>query len=344
MFAAWARRLGRYGLVARVFARTVPPGLYGRVIKNAGLNALGVDATSSAVLGLTYRCQCRCVHCSAGAYTADRSQELRTSEWLKVLDSLDRMGVPRINLSGGEALLRPDLEEIIRYASRRFVVVLESNGQLLTRETVASLARAGVSCVAVSLDSHRAAVHDTLRSLDGAFDLAVQGLRNLAAQGVPSLLSTYVTTERANREEIDGLQALAREVGTTAIRILPPRPVGSFSCETEALLTEEDGRRVMDLADPWLAYFKGLPAPSDCGIFSRQTLYISPSGEVQPCPYLPQTFGNVRTSKLEQVLERMWNHEVFDLPYRDCLILNEDYRRAHLSDCEGKERDLPIEM
>ena len=172
-------KIGQAYLISKIFKNIVPRNLYFKVFLNTYKNLLHLYNPSSAVLGVTYRCQCECVHCSAGLYVKDYKRELTTKEWFKVLDNISSLGTPRINISGGEALLREDIFEIIEYAARRFVVILESNGQMLTFQNAKYLKESRVACVAVSIDSPDPQVHDELRKLKGCFQHAIDGIANL---------------------------------------------------------------------------------------------------------------------------------------------------------------------
>jgi len=62
-------------------------------------------------------------------------------------------------------------------------------------------------------------------------------------------------------------------------------------------------------------------------IFFRNTFYVSPYGEVQPCPYMPLYFGNVKEEALSNILHRMWRHDIFSkIDSKECLILNKDFQ------------------
>ncbi|MBU1999317.1 MAG: radical SAM protein, partial [Candidatus Omnitrophica bacterium] len=319
-------------LTARIFKNIVPMKCYGSIFTNVLKNSLKLHTPSSAVLALTYRCQCNCIHCSAGLYSKNEELELNTEEWFSGLDSVYKMGVPRINLSGGEALIRKDIFDIIEYAAKKFVVILESNGLLLTEDNVKYLKKSRISCVAVSLDSPESHVHNNLRSSPGCFEKAIEGIVRLRKYKIPCLISTYFTSDRSCKENIKKITALAKRLGAFAVRVLPARPVGSFSRRTDLLLNKNDENCILQNIDHSRVYFQGLPAPKVCGIFCKATFYISPYGEVQPCPYLPFYFGNIRADALNLALDRMWHYHAFtQMNEKKCLILNEKFREKYLT-------------
>src|SRR5438105_7743368 len=65
---------------------------------------------------LTYRCPLHCVFCSNPLDYSAHREELSTAEWFDVLDQARAMGAVQLGLSGGEPLLRDDLEQIVAHA------------------------------------------------------------------------------------------------------------------------------------------------------------------------------------------------------------------------------------
>jgi len=337
-------KLGHIYLILKIFFQTAPRHLYLKLLLNTLKNFLRLYTPSSAVLALTYKCQCRCIHCSAGFYKKDFSNELSTKEWFNLLDDIADIGVPRINITGGEALLRSDIFPIIEYASKKFIVILESNGQLLTQENLEKLKKSKVSCIAVSLDDFDPDSHDRMRNLEGCFQNAVQGILNVRSYKIPCILSTYVTSEKATPEYLNKIISLAKQLKVQAVRILPSRPAGSFSCRTDSLLTKAQEDDLINCIDSRKAYYKGIPSPKQCGLFCKATFYISPYGEVQLCPYLPFSFGNINNSTLFEILRRMWKHAIFNRKHKDCLILNDNFRNEKITPFLNKDYVFPIEI
>ncbi|MCU7884842.1 MAG: radical SAM protein, partial [Candidatus Thiodiazotropha sp. (ex Lucinoma annulata)] len=67
---------------------------------------------------VTYSCPLQCPYCSNPLKLGDRKEELETDEWLRVLAEARKLGAAQLGLSGGEPLLRKDLEIIIKEARR----------------------------------------------------------------------------------------------------------------------------------------------------------------------------------------------------------------------------------
>ncbi len=110
-------------------------------------------------LALTYRCNNNCPHCYAGG--PRQTKELTTEEWKKVIRKADDFEVPNVVFTGGESLMRPDLDELVAYCQSRDIVTgLITNGRLLTKDRVASLKKAGLDYVQITIESPDPAIHN----------------------------------------------------------------------------------------------------------------------------------------------------------------------------------------
>ncbi len=135
---------------------------------------------------LTRRCDLACAHCyiAAGAWHSD-ADELSTSRCLEIVDQiLEVNSSPMLILSGGEPLLRTDLETIAAHAhAGGATVVVGTNGLGLTDERIGSLKAAGVSGVAVSVDSLDSTYHDRFRHGVGALADTLAAVERLRGPG-----------------------------------------------------------------------------------------------------------------------------------------------------------------
>ena len=255
-------------------------------------------------IAVTYRCQCRCVHCSATAQQCDAADELTTSELKSVIDAARRLGVLEVIFSGGEPLLRPDMPELVRHARDAGLLTrLNTNGLLLTRENVAELKRAGVTQCAVSIDDADPAVHDRLRGLSGLHAKATEGVRILHEFGIPCQILTY-----ASRENVTvGLERIikqGRELGAFAVFIFFPIAAGRWDGSFDKVLTQEERERVRELQDMGFVHLELPISDTLCCTYDGAVLHVTARGDVTPCPFVPFAFGNVREFALDTLWER----------------------------------------
>jgi MoaA/NifB/PqqE/SkfB family radical SAM enzyme len=176
---------------------------------------------------LTKRCNLRCSHCyiSAGPFETAES-ELSTAECRRVIDELLAVNPsPMLILSGGEPLVRDDLAEIASYASARgATVVVGTNGTTLTEPRVAMLAGAGVSGVAVSVDSLDADTHDHFRGGAHALERTKEALGRLREHRIDFVVQTTATPQ--NAAEIPKLLEWAAAEGAVCFNLYFLVPTG----------------------------------------------------------------------------------------------------------------------
>ncbi|MHC4169888.1 MAG: radical SAM protein, partial [Planctomycetota bacterium] len=154
------------------------------------------------VWNITRACNLKCVHCYNDSSTR-ANDEVSTDEAKKVLDGLVEFGVPSVLFSGGEPLMRPDLFELIEYASGRGLrTVISTNGTLIKADMAKKLKDYGVSYVGISLDGI-GEINDKFRGVAGAFDDAVQGIKNCQDAGVR--IGLRLTLTKKNVQDLESL-------------------------------------------------------------------------------------------------------------------------------------------
>lgn len=158
------------------------------------------DKRPVVIMNVTRRCNLKCVHCYSGSDGSPAPDEMSTQELIRVLDDLARFRCPVALFSGGEPLLHPDIVELARYAVQSGMrAVISTNGTLITPHIAERLATVGLSYIGTSLDGG-AETHDRFRGVRGAFDRAMEGLRNANAAGIKT--GVRFTLTRRNIDEI----------------------------------------------------------------------------------------------------------------------------------------------
>jgi MoaA/NifB/PqqE/SkfB family radical SAM enzyme len=205
------------------------------------------------VWNITRACNLRCVHCYSDSGAAAR-YELSTNQARAVLDDLAQFGVPAVLFSGGEPLIRPDLFELIGYASQRSLrTVISTNGTLITTEVAKNIKRQGTSYVGVSLDGI-GQVNDSFRGMSGAFDRAVQGIRNCQDVGVR--VGLRVTLTKRNVQDLDGLFDLLEAEGIERACFYHLVPSGRGGAIADEALTHAQSREVIETILAKTRHFK----------------------------------------------------------------------------------------
>lgn len=277
---------------------------------------------------LTRRCNLACGHCYLDAVQRkrDTGDELSLAEVASVIDQVAELAPgAMLVLTGGEPLLRRDLDDIVEHAAGHGLMpVIGSNGILLGTERAARLRRAGAAGVGISLDSSTPEFHDRLRGQAGAWQGAMNGMRAARAAGLGVLMQTTLFEE--NRHDLAAFADIAAEVGAMALNffflVCTGRGVtqtdlspAAYEATLRDILALQAARpelmiraRCAPYARRMLGLHAGETAPgyaewSSACLAGRSYLRIGPKGEVTPCPYIPDAAGSVRWQALRDIWE-----------------------------------------
>jgi len=277
---------------------------------------------------LTKRCNLGCAHCYLDAEILRRGavDELATGEVKRAFAELAALNPEAmVVLTGGEPLLRPDLEELAAHASGLgLMVVVGTNGLLLTPTRARALMAVGVAGVGISLDSLDPARHDAFRGRKGAWLKAMRAIDTCKAEGLAFQLHFSVTDETA--EELDAMIAFARESGAMGLNVFflvctgrGQKYSGILTQKYEAVL-----RRVAEAARnekqlmvraKCAPHFKRIASEIDpdwpitaahgydAGSCIAGTRYarVTPEGSVTPCPFMETSAGSLRRASFGEI-------------------------------------------
>jgi radical SAM protein len=195
---------------------------------------------------VTKGCNLRCLHCRATATELSSPLDLPTAEALELIEQVSQYAAPILVLSGGEPLFRADIFELARFATDRGLrVALATNGTLVTKGVARQIVDAGVRRVSISLDGADAATHDAFRGLPGAFDAALQGLRNLRELGMS--LQINMTIARHNAHQLPDVLDLAKSLGADALHTFLLVPVGcGVDIAAEQMVPAEEYEQILN--------------------------------------------------------------------------------------------------
>ena len=158
---------------------------------------------------ITRACALACIHCRAEAQPTRDPRELTTEEGFRLIDDFVTIGKPILIITGGDPMMRPDLLDLIRYASAQGlrVALSPSATTLVTRERLQATRDAGVARTQISLDGSRPEVQDAFRGRSGSFQRTLEILEDIRSLGMSLQVGTTVT-----RHNIDDLPAISEVV------------------------------------------------------------------------------------------------------------------------------------
>ncbi|HJH31951.1 MAG TPA: 12,18-didecarboxysiroheme deacetylase [Methanosarcinaceae archaeon] len=203
------------------------------------------DKKPVVVWNMGRRCNLRCVHCYAQSRDIEYEDELTTEQGKELIDDLAEFGSPVILFSGGEPTMRKDLPELAEYAkSKGMRAVISTNGTLIDEKMAKVLNKIGLSYVGISLDGVRE-TNDKFRGIPGAFDAAMDGLRNCMKEDIK--VGLRFTINRKNVMDIPAIFDIIEEEGIPRVCFYHLVYAGRGTKLIEDDLTHEESRKALDL-------------------------------------------------------------------------------------------------
>ncbi|MGB9135487.1 MAG: radical SAM protein [Candidatus Bathyarchaeia archaeon] len=271
-------------------------------------------------LALTFRCQNNCVHCYAGG--PHSTPELTTPQWKQVIDKLKDIGAFIATFTGGEPTLREDLPELLKHAQEMGIVTgLVTNGRSLkNKEYAHSLEKAGLDFVQITLESHKAAVHDKITGKRGSWKETVQGINN--AVDTQIYVTTNTTLNRHNADDFLDTVDFIKELGVAAFGCNSVIYSGkAVDIKDEFALPLETLNQVLPkikakasrsgLKFLWYTptqYCRLDPVKLGLGVKSCTAalinMCVAPNGDVYPCQSYFESLGNI----LKDNWKHIWNN------------------------------------
>ena len=303
-------------------------------------------------IAVTYRCNNACVFCYAGCGTHNPgcgaptagcaapdcagtvqqvsggdTREMSLGEIAKVIRVFkDDARIPFFSFTGGEPLLRADLEEMIRLARRAGLQVnLITNGTLADQRRARSLYKAGLRTAQVSVESPDAETHDLLTARPGSFLETLQGIRCLQEAGIS--VQTNTTMTAVNSPDAARMPAFLKGLGVDRFAMNLFLPV----CAPDAGCEDQGDPRVDMLFIPYaragaiiesvrmaartekMTFYWYSPIPhchyntiahglgnKSCAAMDG-LLSVSPTGDVLPCSSFPESMGNLLSQDFRDI-------------------------------------------
>jgi pyrroloquinoline quinone biosynthesis protein E len=249
-----------------------------------------------------------------------RTGELTTDEWKRVLTECRALGVLQLGLSGGEPLVRGDVEELAAHArSLGLYTTLVTSGIGLTRGRAEKLRQAGLEHIQISIQDTDETTADRVAGMSGV-------RQKMAAAAIVRELgfafSINVVLHRANLDRVGEIIDLAASLGADRLELANTQYYGWALANRRALMPSraqveraaaiaEDAKgrygRQMQILYVLPDYFEQTPKPCYGG-WGRHYLVVMPDGRVLPCHGATHittlAFDNVRDRSLGWIWEQ----------------------------------------
>lgn len=295
---------------------------------------------------VTRACAFACKHCRADAQHQRDPLELTTDEGYRLIDRLAEFGNPILIFTGGDPMMRPDLFDLISYATQKGLrcSLTPTATALPTIERLSLAKKAGIRRIALSLDAPGAEVHDEFRQVLGSWDRTMQVLHNANQVGISVQVNTTVSI--FNVDLLDAMVPFIQEVAAVQWSLFFLVPTGRaqiahmispqkhedvfnwlyelsqqapFDIKATAApmyrrvaiqrkRAEQNEGQPVTFQGAGFQYADGLHRSTKGVNDGNGFLFISHVGQVMPSGFLPIDCGNVRECDIVDIYR---NHPVF---------------------------------
>jgi MoaA/NifB/PqqE/SkfB family radical SAM enzyme len=350
LYYDWFNRIGPITAhegrnVYSLYLPLIPSGGDARLLEGIFRDKLyGLRTPRAVTIAVTHECQCRCIHCSAED-NLPAGERLSAGEIQRILSEGLALGLTNVTFTGGEPLLREDLEELITCVPReKAVSKVFTNGALLDEGRAASLKAAGLQAIKVSLDSPDPFEHDRLRQRHGSFREVERGVACALEAGLLVGLSTYATNESVRKGRLTQVASLAAEWRVHEVSVFDVIPTGRLLHQDGMLMTEdarkelkkEAGRLNRELGgrprittQSWTNSRSGFAAYFGC-LAGAYQYHITAYGEFTPCDFTPISFGNVRSESVASLWQKLGDHPAYCTHRQDCRMQSASFRQKYI--------------
>jgi len=302
------------------------------------------------VAELTYACPLACVYCSNPLELGAPAGRLTTAQWCDVLDGAARLGVLQVHFTGGEPLLRDDLEQLVaRARSHDLYTNLITSGATLTQDRLAGLAAAGIDNVQLSIQDTTA---EGAARIAGPAGAAYHDHKRAVATWVKQhglALTINVVLHRLNLDRVAAMIDYAAEVGADRLELANTQYHGwalrnrdhlvptRAQLAAGAALAEAARQRLAERMEILFVkpdYFGNYPRACMDG-WARRFIVVTPAGQVLPC----HAAHAITTLHFETIRDRpideIWADSPALVAYR-----GEAWMQEPCATCEHRGRDF----
>ncbi|HEU0204924.1 MAG TPA: pyrroloquinoline quinone biosynthesis protein PqqE [Burkholderiaceae bacterium] len=299
------------------------------------------------LLELTYRCPLHCAFCYNPVDFAQVENEIETADWLRVLREARALGAVQLGLSGGEPLLRDDLEEIAAEAHRLgYYTNLITSGVGLHDGRLRALKAAGLDHIQLSFQDSTREMNDFL-SHTRTFELKQRVAAAIKGHGYPMVLNCVI--HRLNIDHLDTIIEMADRLGAEYLELANAQYYSWAHLNRDQLLPSRAQLEAAErTTNAWRArlgdrmriffvvpdYYETRPKRCMNG-WGSTFMTVTPDGTALPChtaKMLPGlSFPNVRTSSMRAI---WFDSDGFNR------FRGTGWMKEPCADCDERERDL----
>jgi len=290
-----------------------------------------------------YRCNFKCQHCCISKMQK-KERKFTPSDVKELSRQADEMGLANIVLTGGEPLIFPDFDDIIKAIDpQKFYITSDTNGWNLDEARAKHLKSIGVDKIQLSIDSLNAAAHDDFRRKQGSHERTIKAIDAAQKAGLNIIVQTVVTKQRIRSQEfVDFIEFLNKK--GVGVYVSFAKPVGEWEGKFDILINKSDIEYLRTLEKKHNVFSHLTPSYGlNLGCIAvKRMVSITMYGDIMPCPYIHVSLGNFFKEPLRDIINRGLKLKYFGKHIDTCLVAED---REFLEEYEAKKisgKPLPV--
>ena len=308
---------------------------------------VGVGQPLWLLAELTYRCPLHCVFCYNPVQLKQASSELTTAEWVEVMRQARQLGAAQLGFSGGEPLVRDDLEELVQEAHRLgYYTNLITSGVGLTPARAQRLKDAGLDHVQLSFQDSTRELNDFL-SHTKTFELKKKVAQTIKANDWPMVMNCVL--HRHNLPHVGAIIDMALDLGAEYLELANVQYYGWAWVNRDHLMpTRAQLQEAEAVVQGWRErigkqcrllfvvpdYFEERPKACMNG-WGSVFLSIAPDGLAMPCHNARDLPGLQLPNVREQPIADIWQRSQAFNAYR-----GQDWMQEPCRSCDERYKDF----
>ena len=308
---------------------------------------VGVGQPLWLLAELTYRCPLHCVFCYNPVQLKQASSELTTAEWVEVMRQARQLGAAQLGFSGGEPLVRDDLEELVQEAHRLgYYTNLITSGVGLTPARAQRLKDAGLDHVQLSFQDSTRELNDFL-SHTKTFELKKKVAQTIKAHDWPMVMNCVL--HRHNLPHVGQIIEMALDLGAEYLELANVQYYGWAWVNRDHLMpTRAQLQEAEAVVQGWRErigkqcrllfvvpdYFEERPKACMNG-WGSVFLSIAPDGLAMPCHNARDLPGLQLPNVREHAIADIWQRSQAFNAYR-----GQDWMQEPCRSCDERYKDF----
>ena len=263
------------------------------------------------IFEITYNCPLDCKHC----YLRSKDNKFSSKEDMdKMLELVDKTGIYKVQITGGEALTHPLFDYLVyELIKRGLIVTIASSGFVLNEKILNALKvlnQVKGSYISISLDGDKKS-HNNIRNNELSYDKTIKFLETMAENEIPFRIGTTIIDQ--SQQELEEMVAKIKEIGASSISMGTVFSLGNAIKNelSPSFEGEKYNQFLKNLSDKYNDEKFIVESADNFGCIEREScslghkmIRVRPNLDITPCNLMEAKLGNLKEQSIEEIMSQ----------------------------------------